>query len=96
MGDLAVVLVGGGLAYLAYKQIKTRAADMESFQAGMFRESDLAMLEKKRAVEGGVHRMDYNSEAPDPSLDHFMPKHKRRTRRNMPVPVGPDTKPSIF
>lgn len=92
MSDLAVVGLGVGLAYMAYRQVTTKAKDIQEYQAGLFKESDLKDLDSEGI---SVDRLDYNAEAPDPSVDRFVGKYKAR-RRNKPIHVGPDTKPAIF
>lgn len=96
MADVAVVGVGLGLAYMAYKQITAKGKELDQFQAGLFKESDMASLERNNRTVNGVDRMGYNAESPDPSLDHYYPELQARKRRNRPVRVNPMSKPAIF
>lgn len=91
MADFAIVAVGGALAYLAYKQIMTKGKELDEFQAGLFQEGDVAPLKTNKQER----KSKYTSEAPDPSLDHFVGKLKHG-KKNKPKRVTKDTKPALF
>ncbi len=92
--DVAMVGLGLGVAYLAYKQIKSKGRALEEYQAGLFKESDMAKLEGRKTLANSHSR----SEPPDPSLDHWVPEQRGgpRMKRNRPTRVSPDTKPMLF
>lgn len=91
MTDAAIIAVGGALAYLAYKQITTKGKELDEFQAGLFKESDVAPLKTNKEER----KQTYSSEPPDPSLDHFVGKIKHG-RGNRPKRISPHTKPALF